>query len=780
MKSSLQFALLFAAVIALIITGCSKSGTPIQPDDQPSSQLIADQMGSLGAQVENSDREIIAAYLVAFNPDDGTFNLEPVDRIGQYHFNLTAAYPNVVAFTETGNDPEHNGDFYADIRLTHPFPGSVIDGFDARIIAVLPADSLHNVMNFPSFDVLANNKVVMEPDGYTKLFDKWDLDGNTNPFKAYFKDVPYRRFSSTEQTSETLRWYLDLTGFSHGYQFYIICDVSTGFPNAPTPVTDNAPEPVDAEVEITGELYSNGGYIDIEVTILDWQGIDYVTVGIESPALFGSTVSLDYIGPGVKPDTYVFAGEIGNYNQASPGEYLCLINAFDGFAAKGIYTTAKVTVNEAVALEFDDLFFDFSTQDIKEIHVTGSGFGNEQGANTVWLDDETAGFTVSSWRFDEIVIQIPNDNLDHVVQFEIDSVLYDPIPAPESESILVVYNLNSNDSVSIKDYYVSDATGRDIKSDMICELDLSLGESISRTQYNELIRTPIEDFIESNGLKHRIKYIVLTKGIPLKIQKTHGSDYNDLDYAAIDSELSLIFSDEYNLDGRIYNPYYGKPDGSWFHPFKYQMGQAVVAYLVTRLAAWEVEEVYGMIDRALDPYSGPDAYAILDGGKTYDRMESAAVIYEDRGIQHLFENAEIFLTAETINDSSISDYVLAYTGHGIHHSPSPPGGGLYVFELGFGLLNGAIFNTYESSNCTTFNEANRSGMGMVGDWIRIGGTGGIGHVYEPWSDAVGDERFLYPRQVSKHNLAEACYMALKYVSWTETIVGDPLCIVDVQ
>ena len=196
--------------------------------------------------------------------------------------------------------------------------------------------------------------------GYTKLFDKWDLEGNTNPFKAYFKDVPYRRFSSTEQTSETLRWYLDLAGFEHGYQFYLICDVSTGFPNAPEPVTDNAPEPVSADVVITGDLYANGGYADVEVTITDWQGTDYVTVGIESPALFDSTVSLDYIGPGVEPDTYVYSGEIGNYKNTPPGEYFCLINAFDGFAAKGIYTIFKVTVNEAAALEFGDVFFDFS------------------------------------------------------------------------------------------------------------------------------------------------------------------------------------------------------------------------------------------------------------------------------------------------------------------------------------------------------------------------------------------------------------------------------------
>lgn len=780
MKSLSKLVFLIIACVALIITGCSNSNSPVQPDDQTISPSIDDQNGNLGTRIENSNREIVAVNLVTYNADDASFSLEPADRIGQYTFNLSDAYPNVIAFTETGNDPEHNDDFYADIRLIHPFPDSGIDAFDARIIAVLPADSVNNSMMFPSFNVLANNKVVMEPDGYTKVFDKWDLEGNTNPFMAYFKDVPNRRFSSTGQISETLRWYLDLSGFTHGYQFYVICVVSTGFPNPPTPVTDNTPEPVSADVVITGDMYANGGLVDFEVTIIDWQGIEYVTVGIESPALFDSTVSLDYIGPGVDPDTYVYSGKIGSYNQAPAGEYLCLINAFDGFAAKGIYTTAKVTVLDAVDLQFDDAFCDYSTLDKKEFHITGLGFGNEQGANIVWVDGETSGFTVVEWGFDEIVIQIPNDNLDHVLQLEIDSVLSDLMPIPESDSILLVFNPNDSDSVSIKDYYISDITGRDIRDDMICELDLTLGESITRVQYNEQIRIPVEAFIESNNLKNRIKYIVLTKGIPLKIQKTHGSSYDDLDYAAVDSELSLIFSDEYNEDSRIINPYYGKPDGSWFHPFKYQMGSAVVAYLVTRLAAWEVEEVYGMIDRALDPYSGPDAYAILDGGKWYDRMESAAIIYEDREIQHLFENAEVFLTAETIDDPSISDFVLGYTGHGIHHSPNPPGGGLYVFELGFTLLNGAIFNTYESSNCTTFNEAWRSSHGMVGDWIRIGGTGGIGHVYEPWSDAVGDERFLYPRQVSKHNLAEACYMALRYVSWTETIVGDPLCIVDVQ
>ena len=776
MKIHNFFTLTFAAVLALTVFGCSRSETPVSPThnyDIPST-------GSIGVSVDNSNREIIAGYLVTINPLDESFLLEPTERIGEYHFQLSSQYPQVLSVVETGYDSAHNDDFYADIRLSHPFPESGIDGFDPRIIAVLPADSVDNSVNFPSYDVLANYKVVMEPDGYTKLYDKWDLEGNTNPFISYFKNEEYRRFSSTGNTSQTIRWYLDLSGFTGGYRFYLICDVSTGFPDPPAPVDDNATEPVQLDVSITGDIYSNGGYAIVETQIIDWQGTEYVTLGIECPALFDGKVQLDLDGPGLDPDSYIYSGEIGNYNSAPPGDYFCLVLAYDGWTAKGIYKIVTITVQDAVELVFDDVYFDFSTEDIKEIHVTGNGFENAQGTNQVWLDGETTGFTLSSWRFDDIAIQIPNDNLDHDIQFEIGGILHDIIPVPESESILLIYNVQDSDSVAIKDYYASDTTGRNISDDMILEMDLSLSESITREQYDDQIKTPVETHILNNNLKYRIKYIVLTKGIPLKIRKTHGSDYSDLDYAAIDSEMTLLFSGPYNLDGRIINPYYGSPAGRFYHPFKYTWGGTRMSYLVTRLAAWDLVEVYSMIDRALDPYSGPDAYAILDGGTWYDRMEAAGNIYESMGFNYLFENAEVFLTADTIDDPLISDYVIAYTGHGIHHSPNPPGGGLYIFELGFGLLNGAIFNTYESSNCTTFNEASRSSHGMVGDWIRIGGTGGIGHVYEPWSDAVGDERFLYPRQVDGHNLAESCYMSCKYISWTETIVGDPLVLINIE
>lgn len=777
-SSNRLYLVLFLSIV--VLAGCSKSESIVTPPTPGNIETLSTLPEQTGLNGENgfTDRSVIASMLATIDTETGQITLEPAERVGSYHFNLTNLKPNVIGIAGYGFDPAHNNNFYADIRLTHPYPGSGIDAFDPRIIAVLPANSPSNSLSFPEYNVLLNGKVVMEPDGYMRLWDKTNLPGDANPFKAYYKDQPYRRFSSSV-APETQRWYLDLSGFSGPAQFYLICDVSTGFPSAPTPVTHNAPDPVDVQIEIDGTLAANGGYASITATLLDWQGTNYVTVGIECPDLFDGIIPFDLQGPGIDPNTYIFTGEIGNDNLAPEGKYYCLVHAFDGYDAVGIYEVVELNVSPAPTPVYYDSFIDYSTIDVKEIRVQGYGFGNEQADSIVLVDDLVSGFTVASWRYDEIKIQIPNDNLDHSVHIEISGAVSYDAQLPESDSILFIYNTNNSDSVAIKDYYTSATTGRGISDEMIYGMDLSLGETISRTQYDEQIKTPVENFITNHDLKYRIKYIVLAKGIPLRINATHEGDYYTLDYAAVESELTLLFS-TYTLDGKVNNPFYAKPAGSWFHPFKYTFGTGIMAYLVTRLAAWDLDEVYAEIDRGLNGYSGSEAYAVLDGGTSYDRMESAATRYDDIGLQYLFENSSVFLTAGTIADPTISDHVIAYTGHGIHHSPSPPGGTYWVAELNFTLLNGAIFNTYESFNGTTFIEANRSSHGMVGDWIRVGGTGGIGHVFEPWSDAVGDERYLYPRQVSGHNLAEACYMSCKYLSWTETIVGDPLCVIDVM
>jgi len=63
----------------------------------------------------------------------------------------------------------------------------------------------------------------------------------------------------------------------------------------------------------------------------------------------------------------------------------------------------------------------------------------------------------------------------------------------------------------------------------------------------------------------------------------------------------------------------------------------------------------------------------------------------------------------------------------------------------------------------------------------MGGTGAIGNVYEPYSDACGDESIIFAEYVHcGRNLAESLYKGLRRASWVEVVIGDPLCKLSVE
>lgn len=106
----------------------------------------------------------------------------------------------------------------------------------------------------------------------------------------------------------------------------------------------------------------------------------------------------------------------------------------------------------------------------------------------------------------------------------------------------------------------------------------------------------------------------------------------------------------------------------------------------------------------------------------------------------------------------------------------PDGGPLYT------LANGAVFNSVESFNAVTlFGDANTT-QGKIVDFITIGGTGAIGHVYEPLSDSIVNNQFFLYNLFADQNddgladltFVEAAWSAIPYVSWSETVIGDPL------
>lgn len=109
---------------------------------------------------------------------------------------------------------------------------------------------------------------------------------------------------------------------------------------------------------------------------------------------------------------------------------------------------------------------------------------------------------------------------------------------------------------------------------------------------------------------------------------------------------------------------------------------------------------------------------------------------------------------------------------------SGPGGG----EL-FTCAPGAVFSSLESFNgVTMFTDATPRLHALIAEFIDMGGSGAVGHTFEPerlaliqgdyllrnWGrddnvDGVGDLSFI-----------EACYSAMPFVSWSEYVIGDPL------
>ncbi len=95
-------------------------------------------------------------------------------------------------------------------------------------------------------------------------------------------------------------------------------------------------------------------------------------------------------------------------------------------------------------------------------------------------------------------------------------------------NVLVVVNDNSPVSKAIGEYY---RAARNIPPANVCHITCSTDEYNSDNFESEILY-PIESYLTAHGLVNQIQYIVLTKGIPLKVSSTGNS---------VDSSLSLAF-----------------------------------------------------------------------------------------------------------------------------------------------------------------------------------------------------------------------------------------------
>jgi uncharacterized protein (TIGR03790 family) len=350
--------------------------------------------------------------------------------------------------------------------------------------------------------------------------------------------------------------------------------------------------------------------------------------------------------------------------------------------------------------------------------------------------------------------------------------------AQKPENVLLVVNEASPISLEVGQYY---AEKRGIAKDNVLHINTSTKESINRPEYEGQIQGPVASWLVRNSAHDRILYIVLTKGVPLRINGTSGQKGT---VASVDSELTLLYrkltGQSVPAAGPVGNPYFlGETPVAQAKPFSHE---AQDIYLVCRLDGYTFADIRGLIDRGITPSREgkillDEKDALIDKGNAWlkiaaDRLRAAG--FEDRVV--LESSGKVL---QDING------VLGYYSHG---SNDPA---IKVRDFNFGFVPGALAGMFVSTDARTFAEppANwkigtwqdksthyaGSPQSLAGDLIRGGVTGVAGHVDEPYLEATIRPDILFPAYLAGFNLAESFYLAMPYLSWQSTVVGDPLC-----
>ena len=352
------------------------------------------------------------------------------------------------------------------------------------------------------------------------------------------------------------------------------------------------------------------------------------------------------------------------------------------------------------------------------------------------------------------------------------------VEAQSAANILLVSNRASPASDAVARHYVA---RRGIPQEHVCAIMTSVDETIARDAYESEIEVPIWRCIAAARGHDRILYIVLTKGVPIRISGTAGRNGTS---ASVDSELTLLYrrrtGQAVPIGGFVPNPYFaGTAPIANLQPFTHQSQDI---YLVTRLDGYTVQDAIGLIDRA--------GAAVADGRFVLDERSGLVDPGGDRWLRAAAERlraqglAERVVLDESRQVLVKQSRVLGYYSWGSNDSSIR----LRHFEMAF--LPGAIAGMFVSTDGRTFKEPPaswvpsddaRNGVfggshqSLMADLIREGVTGAAGHVDEPFLDATIRPDILFPAYVSGRNLAEAYYAAMPYLSWQTIIIGDPLC-----
>lgn len=351
---------------------------------------------------------------------------------------------------------------------------------------------------------------------------------------------------------------------------------------------------------------------------------------------------------------------------------------------------------------------------------------------------------------------------------------------PLADSTIVVFNADVAESAALARFY---AQKRGIARDHLIGLHCSVDEEIGRAQYDSTIAEPIrvaciknrwwvlldDDVPERGILSSSIRFVVLIKGIPLKIRSTTdypgdkpGNPPADRNEASVDSELTVLARFSRQISGPLTNPYF-------------QSHSPIVAFgdssllLVCRLDAPTAETVRRMIvDSIAAEKAGLWGRAYVDlaknttpGFEVGDKwLEEVTGQLHKVGIPVVEDDAPaVFAAGFPVSDCAL--YYGWYAG-GVAGPFTQPD---------FRFVPGAVAVHIHSFSAATLRDANAN---WVAPLLTKGAAASLGNVYEPYLQLTANLNVFNDRLLHGFTLAESAYMSHRGVSWMGVVIGDPL------
>jgi hypothetical protein len=242
--------ILLSIIIMTMIIGCSGGGgSPIEPGGISGNITNPSTTGPLENINSVESHYLLGCWSVHIDKDNLRATLEP-DRTLDSHFNVTQNIPAPVIQVNSWDPSEEVID--VDVMIHNPF---LFDVYDVRLI-VYTDEIGHMLIN---------------DDNWTSLYDI-PLGQIANPFKAFAKSQPDRKFAGMSCCSENLR--IKCPDGNTDIKFAI----DASYPG-------NCEEPYEiSDFSQDILLDSAGSSASVNVTVLDWQD-DVNAVYLHCPAL---------------------------------------------------------------------------------------------------------------------------------------------------------------------------------------------------------------------------------------------------------------------------------------------------------------------------------------------------------------------------------------------------------------------------------------------------------------------------------------------------------------